>query len=153
LFPSRVDKPALRTGRRFVRENVALDATVLEGGKIITRCPEARRELLAEQIILCREAFETNLAVAIIFKPQDVEIVLAARNRKIRAPPVFHALELDEMSDLEAADLVGAIAKRNVEGRFVEGFLRVVGTRKDRQPGNKQRHVTSAVFRKARDDG
>ena len=43
LLPSRIDEPALRAGRRVVWENVALDATVLEGGKVIARCPEARR--------------------------------------------------------------------------------------------------------------
>src|ERR1700732_734974 len=62
---ARVDEPALRAGRRVVRQRFALDATVLDGGKVITRVPDPRGELLAEQIVLAGEAFEGDIAVAI----------------------------------------------------------------------------------------
>ena len=98
LLAPRVDEPALRAGRRVVGQYVALDAAVLEGGKVVARRPGARGELLAEQIILGGEAFEADLAVAVIFVAHDVEIVLPARHRQIGAPPVLHALEFDEMA-------------------------------------------------------
>ena len=125
----------------------------MKAGKVVTRCPEARREFLAEKIVSRGEAFETDLAVPIVLEPHHVEIVLSARNRKIGAPPILDALEFDEMSDLEATDLVGPTAKRDVEGRFVERFFRIVGARKDRQPGDEQRHVACAILGKARDNG
>ena len=54
---------------------------------------------------------------------------------------------------LEAADLVGAGAQRNVERGFVERLGRVIGARKNRQAGDEQRHVAGALGRKARGDG
>ena len=67
FWPPRVDEPALRAGRRVVRQHVALDAAVLERRKIVARRPGARGEFLAEQIILGGEAFEADVAVAIVF--------------------------------------------------------------------------------------
>src|SRR5450759_45554 len=63
-----VDEPALRAGWRIVGQHGALDAAVLEGGKIVARRPGARGELLAEQIALGGEAFEADLAVAVVFE-------------------------------------------------------------------------------------
>ena len=144
-----IHEPALRAGRRVVGQHVALDAAVLEGGKIVARRPGARGELLAEQIVLGGEAFEADLAVAVIFEAHDVEIVLPARHRQIGAPPVLHPLEFDEMPDLEAADLVGAAAERNIQRRLVERLLGIIGAREDRQAGDEQRHVAPALVGKA----
>ena len=55
-------------------------------GKIVARRPDARGELLAEQIALGGEAFEADVAVAVVFEAHDVEIVLAADDRQIRRP-------------------------------------------------------------------
>ncbi len=129
-----VDEPALRAGRRIVGQHGALDAAVLEGGKIVARRPGARGELLAEQIILGGEAFEADLAVAVIFETQRVEIVLPARHRQIGAPPILDALEFDEMAGLEAADLVGAAAERNFQRRLVERLLGIIGREKIGRP-------------------
>ena len=133
--------------------HVALDAAVLDRREIVARRPDARGELLAEQIALGGEAFEADVAVAIIFVAHGVEVVLAARHRQIGAPPVRHALVFDVAAGLEAADLVGAAAERNVERRFVERPLAVIGAREDRQPGDEQRHVARALRRKAHDHG
>ena len=81
LRAPRIDEPALRAGRRVVGNTRALDAAVLEGGKIVARRPGARGELLAEQIVAGGEALEADLAVAVIFVAHGVEIVRA------RAPP------------------------------------------------------------------
>ena len=119
----RVDEPALRARRRVVGQHVALDAAVLDRREIVARRPGARGELLAEQIALGGEAFEADLAVAIVLEAHDVEIVLAARDRQIGAPPVLDALVFDEAAGLEASDLVGARAERRVERRFIERLL------------------------------
>ncbi len=148
-----IDEPALRAGRRVVGQLRALDAAVLEGGKIVARRPGARGELLAEQIVPGGEAFEADLAVAVIFEPHHVEIVLTLRHRQIGAPPVLDALEFDEMADLEAADLVGATAERNFQRRLVERLLGIIGLRENRQAGNEQRHVAPALGGKARHHG
>ena len=105
-----IDEPALRAGGRIVRQHGALDAAVLEGGKIVARRPGARGELLAEQIAFGGEAFEAHVAIAVIFEAHRVEIVLPARDRQPGAPPVLHPLEFNEMAGLEAADSVGAAA-------------------------------------------
>ena len=149
LLAPRIDEPALRAGRRVVGNHVALDAAVLEGGKIVARRPGARGELLAEQIILGGEAVEADLAVAVIFVAHDVEIVLPARHRQIGAPPVLHPLEFDEMPGIEAADFVGAAAERNVQRRLVERLLGIIGLREDRQAGDEQRHVARRAFRQS----
>ena len=148
-----IDEPALRAGRRIVRQDVALDAAVLEGREIVARRPGARGELLAEQIVLGGEADEGDLAVAVIFVAHRVEIALPDRHRQTGAPPVLHPLELDEMPDVEAADLVGAAAERNIERRLIERLLRIIGLGEDRQPGDKQRHVAAAFGGKARHHG
>jgi hypothetical protein len=57
------------------------------------------------------------------------------------------------MPNLETTHLVGTAAEGDVEGRLVERFFRIVGTREDRQRGNEQRHVTRANLGKARDNG
>src|SRR4029450_10490451 len=102
----RIDKPSLGTRRRIVGQHVALDASVLEGRKVIARRPETRREFLAEEIIPACKALEPDFPVTVILEPQHIEIILPARNRKFRAPPILHPLKLDEMTDLELSDLV-----------------------------------------------
>ena len=99
---------------------VALDAAVLDRREIVARRPDARGELLAEQIALGGEAFEADVAVAIEFVAHDVEIVLPARDRQVGAPPVLDALVFDVAAGLEAADLVGAGAERRLERGLVE---------------------------------
>ena len=101
----------------------ALDAAVLESGKIVARRPGARGELLTEQIILGGEAVKADLAIAVIFVAHGVEIVLPARHRQIGAPPILDAVEFDEMPGLEAADFVRTAAERNFQRRFSNGCL------------------------------
>ena len=134
-------------------EHRALDAAILERREIVARRPGARGELLAEQIVLRREAFEADVAVAIIFEAHDVEIVLPACNRQIGAPPVVDAIVFDVAPDLETADLVGAAAERDIQRRLIERLLGVIGAGKDRHAGDEQRHVAAAFFGEARDDG
>src|SRR6187402_1367908 len=62
-----IDEPTLGAGRRGVRNYGPLDTTILERRKIITRGPGSRSELLAKQIILCGETFESDLPVAVVF--------------------------------------------------------------------------------------
>src|SRR6185312_7785263 len=129
------------------------DAAVVEGREIVTRRPGARGELLAEQVIASREALEADVAVAVVFVADDVEIIEAAHDWKTRAPPVLDALELDEAAGVEAADLVDAAAERRFERGLVELVLAVIGLREDRQAGDEQRHVAAALFGKAHRDG
>src|SRR6185436_8144404 len=100
---------------------------VLDRREIVARRPDARGELLAEQIAAAGEALERDVAVAIEFVAQHIEIVCADADRQVGAPPVLDAVVLDKATGLEAPDLVGAGAERNVEGRFIEWFLRIVG--------------------------
>ena len=149
LVAPRIDEPALRARRRVVGQHVAFDAAVLEGGKIVARRPGARGEFLAEQIVFGGEAFEADFAVAIIFEAHHVEIVLPARNRQIGAPPILHPLEFDEMPDLEAADLVGAAAERNIERRLIERLLRIIGARENRQRRRRTAARRARAFRQS----
>ena len=141
LVAARVHEPTLGARGRLVGQHLFLDAPVADRGKIIARRPDARGELLAEQIVLGGESLESNVAVAVIFEAHDVEIVLAARDRKVGAPPILHPLEFDETAGGEAAHLVGARSERNVERRFVERTAGVIGLREDRHDGHEQRHV------------
>src|SRR6266542_2653630 len=86
-----------------------------ERRKIVARRPDPRGELLAEQIVLGGEAFEGDVAIAIIFEPHRIEIVVAARDGQLSAPPVLDPFVLDEAAGLEAADLVGAGAERRLQ--------------------------------------
>src|SRR4051794_6167254 len=120
-----VDEPALRARRRVVRNLLALDPAALERRKIVTRVPDARSELLAERVALGREALEADIAVAVIFVAQRVEVVLAAAHRQVGAPPVGDALVFDETPGLEPADAISPAAERRVERRFIERTLGV----------------------------
>ena len=111
----------------MIGDHFALDALVLDGWEIVARCPDSRGELLAEQIIPSGETFKRDVAVAIVFEAHGVEIVLAARDRKLGAPPILLPLVLDVTPGLEAADLVRPAAERRVERRLVERLLAVVG--------------------------
>ncbi len=86
LLPPRIEEPALRAGRRVVGQHLALDPAVADSGEIVARRPDARGEFLAEQIVLAGEALEGDVAVAVKFVAQDVEIVLAARRPADRRP-------------------------------------------------------------------
>ena len=132
----------------------ALDAAVLEGREIVARRPGARGELLAEQIIPGGETLEADVAVAVIFETHACRNC-SARVATGRSAPhqSVDAVVLDEAPDLEAADLVGAAAERDVERRLVERLLGVIGAGKNRQPGDEQRHVAAALLGKARDNG
>src|SRR6186997_191191 len=89
LVAPRVHEPALRAGRRGVRDHAALDAAILHRRKIVARRPDPRRELLTEQVVLGGEAFEPDLAVAVVFVANGVEVALADRYWKVGAPPVL----------------------------------------------------------------
>src|SRR3974377_54307 len=108
----RIDEPALRARDRGIRDHVALAARVLKGRKIVARRPSARGELLAKQIILGGEAFEADLAVAIIFVADGVEIIQPARYWQIGAPPILHPFKFYEMPRFEAPHLIRTAAER-----------------------------------------
>src|SRR5262245_8061156 len=73
-----IDEPALRSGGRVVRDHRSPDAAILERRKIVTCGPSSRRELLAEQIALRSEAFESNFPVPVVFVTNRVEVVQPA---------------------------------------------------------------------------
>ena len=151
LVAAGIDEPALRARRGFVRQGFALDAAVLDGGEIIARRPDPRGELLAEQIAPCGEAFEGDVAIAIEFVAHDIEIVAAAGDRKVGAPPILDPFEFDVAVDLELSDLVRPGSQRNIERRFIERPRRVIGLREDRQARDIERHVARALFGKGDD--
>ena len=140
-----VHEPALRAGRRLVRNNVALDAAVLEGREVVARRPGARGVFLAEQIIFRGEADEGYFAVAIIFVTDGIEVVEALHHRKVRAPPILDAIEFDEVPDLDPSDLVRPAAERRRQSRLVEFVFGIERTGENRQGGDEQRHVAAAL--------
>src|SRR5215472_6203187 len=123
-----IENPALPTRWRIVRNFAALHATVADGGKIVTRGPGARGKFLAEEVNFCLESFEADIAVAIEFVAECVEVVVADTDRKLGSPPIVDPLILDIATRFKAADPVGAGTKRNFERRLVEWTFGVVGT-------------------------
>ena len=81
--------------------SLALDAAILHRRKIVARIPYPRGELLAEQIAAAGKAFEGDVAVAVEFETHRIEIIAAAADRQIGAPPILDPLEFDEAIDLE----------------------------------------------------
>src|SRR5262245_41882828 len=73
-----IEEPALRPRRRIVGDDVLLDASIPDRRKVVARRPDARGEFLAEEIALAGEAFEGDIAVAIKFVADHVEVVLSA---------------------------------------------------------------------------
>src|SRR5262249_15930977 len=153
LFPAGVEEPALRARGRIVGEDVALDAAFADRRKVVTRGPDTRGELLAEEIGLAGESLEGDVPIAIKLLAPHVEIVLPAPDRQIGTPPVFDPIVFDEAAALETADLIGPAAKRRLERGLVERMLGIVIARKNRQRGRKQRDVTRAVRRKVDEHG
>src|SRR6202020_1469037 len=99
------------------------------------------RELLAIEVIPAGKSLEGDVAVPVKFVAHDIEIIVAAGNGKIAAPPVLDPFELDEAIDLELSDLVRAGAKRSIERRFFERPRGVIGLREDRQAWDIKRDV------------
>src|SRR5262245_59802058 len=96
LLAPRVEEPALSARHCFVGQLLALDAAVAESREIIASGPEARGELLVEQIVLALEPFQRDIAIAIELPAQNIEVVEPARRRQVGAPPALHPLVLDE---------------------------------------------------------
>src|ERR1700746_3548519 len=117
---SRIDEPALRAGRGFVRQRLALDAAVANGGEVIACRPYPRGELLPIEVVPGGESLKRDLAIPVEFITHDIEVVTAARDRKPGSPPILHALEFDEAVDLEFADLVRPATERGLERGFIE---------------------------------
>src|ERR1700704_1084652 len=126
-LPSRIEEPALYPHRSSERDDVALDAPLANRRKVVARGPNPRRELLPKQIVLRREPLKREVAVAVVFITHSVEVVLAASDRQIGAPPVLDPYILDEATNLELPDLVGAAPERRFECRFVERMAGIVG--------------------------
>ncbi len=141
-----IDEPALRARRRFVGQCFAFDAAVLHRREIIARRPYPCRELLAEQIALGGKPLERDVAIAIEFVTHVIEIITAARNRKVGAPPVFDPLEFDVAIDFELPHLVRPRSQRDIERRFIERPRRVIGFRENRQAHDIERHVACALL-------
>src|SRR5262249_41592843 len=133
----RIDEPALCAGGRIVREYFALHASVPDRWEIVARRPDSRGEFLAEQIVLGGEALEGDVAVAVILESDHIEIVLAARDRKLGTPPVLDPLVFDEPPGLEAADPIRSGAKRHFETRLLEIVRSIIAAREDRQRGEE----------------
>ena len=144
LVPPGIEQPALRAGGPLVGNDLPLDASVAKRGEIVARRPDARGELFAEQIVAAGEGLEAGLAVTVVFVPQHIEIVQAAANRKLFAPPVLHALELDVTALLETRNAIGPGAQRRFQRGLVERPRRIVLLGKDRHRRRERRHVEAA---------
>src|SRR6185369_17132387 len=86
--------------------------------------------LFAEQIALAGKSFEGDIAVAVEFVPDDVEIVGSARHRQAGAPPVLDTLVLNKAPGIEPSDLVRTAAERRLERGLVERTAGVIGAEK-----------------------
>ncbi len=144
-----VQEPTLHSDGASEGCFIAFDATVADRGKVVTRGPHPGDQFLAEKILLRREPLEREVAIAVELIADRVEVILAARDRQIGAPPILHAVELDEAAGLELPDLVRTGPKRHVERRLVERTTGVIGLRKNWHGGEEQRRVTRPVRRKA----
>src|SRR6516162_9679710 len=71
-------------------------------------------------------------AITIIFIAYQIEVVLPARDRQIRAPPILDPFVLDVAAGLEASDLVGTAAQRRLERGLIKRMTAVIGARQDR---------------------
>src|SRR5579859_822387 len=78
LVAAGIDEPALRAGRRLVGQGLALDAAVLDGGKIVSRRPYPRGELLAIEVAPCGKSLERHVAIPVEFVAHNIEIIAAA---------------------------------------------------------------------------
>src|SRR5258705_10440636 len=135
FFAADVEKPALRARRRIVRKQFALDAAVGHRRKIVARVPYPGGELFPKKVVAPGETFESDIAVAVEIVPQSIEIVAAAIDRKIGAPPILDALKFNETIDLEFRHLVRPATERRFEGCFIERARRVIALRENRQAG------------------
>src|SRR5262249_60960886 len=90
FFPSRIEKPTLRARGGIVWNNIALDVPLADRREVVACRPSSRGKFFPEQIASGREPLEGNLAIAVIFITQDIEIILSARHRQAGTPPVFH---------------------------------------------------------------
>ncbi len=151
FFAAQIDEPALRTRGRIVRQRLALDTAVLDGRKIIARCPYPRRELLAIQIVLRRKAFVCDIPVAVEFVTHDVEIICAAADREIGGPPILDPVVLDVPVYFEPSHLVGPGSQGDIERRFLERPGRVISLRENRKTRDIKRHVARALLRECDD--
>src|SRR4029077_15556809 len=151
LLKPAVEKPTRGARRRIVGDDILLHTPIANRRKVVPRSPGAGRELLAKQVIFRGKAFEGHLAIPVILIADQIEIVLTARNRQIGAPPIFHPFVFDVAAWLETSDLVRAATQWRLEGALVEWMSGVIGSRKNRKPGNKQRDITCSVFRESHD--
>ena len=148
-----VEQPALRARGALVGNDLALDAAVAKRREVVARRPDPRGELLAEQIIAADEGFQADLAVAVVFVAQQVEIILSARDGKIFAPPVLDPLEFDVAPLLEARHAVGTRAERRLERGLVERSRAVVFFREDRHRRGQRRRIEPTGRREPQGDG
>src|SRR6201999_4249419 len=88
-----IDEPALRARWRFVGQGLALDAAVLDRREIVARRPDPRGEFFAKQIIPGGEPLEGDITVAIELITYHIEVIAAARDGQIAAPPILDTLE------------------------------------------------------------
>src|SRR5262245_61059485 len=147
FFPSRIEKPTLRTRGGIVWNNIALDAPLADRREVVACRPSSRRKFFPAQIASSSEPLEGNFAIAVIFVAHDVEIVLPAPDWQVGTPPVFHALVLDMAAGLETSDLIRAAAERYFERGFVEPTGSIIAAREDRERSHEQGHVASSMGR------
>src|SRR5262249_42690296 len=126
LVAAGIEETAPRARRRIVGGGGAPDAAPPGRRENGGGGPRSRGKFLAEEIALAGEAFEGDIAVAIKFVADDVEIVLSAPDREVGAPPILDPFVFDVAAGVETPHLVGAAAERRLERRLVEGMLGVV---------------------------
>src|SRR6266849_855449 len=136
LVATGIHEPALRTRRRLIGQHLALDAAILDGREVVARRPYPRGKFFAVQVALSAKSLEGDIAVAVEFVTNGIEIINAAADRQIGTPPVLDPIVFDIAVGLEFADLVRPRPQRYIEGGFVERPRRVIGLRENRQAGN-----------------
>ena len=120
-------------GRRLVRRGLFDNLLIVEIAAAILGRPLFGGALLAQVERARLKGFEGDIIVKVVVVAQRIEIEPPAVHRQIRRPVIFHPAVLDILTQLIAADAVGAAGERRGAQRLVELFILPVALRQHRQ--------------------
>ena len=144
---ARVHEQRLGLGRNLVRYLGATHVAAGHGWKAIAVAPVLCLILYIEVEFAGLEGFEGDMVVAVELHLDAVEVVFAAIDRQILAPPVLHPLEHQAPARYHLNDAVGTAAQRRLEGGALEVAIFPIVLRQDRQftQAQDQQRVAGAL--------